>query len=154
MAATPRLSIDTFTAWDELTRTHAAVTGRVQEALTAAGLPPLPWYELLSAIDRAETEYLKMGELAEALILTRGGLTKLFDRLYKAGLVDRHTCPEDRRAVNAGLLPPGKDLLEEMRPVVEAELEHAIAGRLTEAEARTVTEALSRVRAAACSIGE
>jgi DNA-binding MarR family transcriptional regulator len=147
-------STDLRATWDEIARTHAAVAGRVQEALTAAGLPPLPWYELLLALEEADEDHLKMSELAERLILTRGGLTKLFDRLYKAGLVDRLTCPEDRRAVNAVLLPAGKRMLEEMRPVVDAELAHAFADRLSEEEARTVTSALARVRGAACSIGE
>src|SRR5919106_1801616 len=104
MAATATHRVHYRATWDELTRAHAAVTGRVQESLTAAGLPPLPWYDLLLALDQADDEHLKMGELAERLILPRGGLTKLFDRLYKAGLGDRMTCPGDRRAVHAVLL--------------------------------------------------
>ncbi|HSC20304.1 MAG TPA: MarR family transcriptional regulator, partial [Solirubrobacterales bacterium] len=68
-------------AWISLTQTHAAVTGRLQEALTAAELPPLPWFEVLATLHRAPEQRLKMGELAEALVITRGGLTKLVDRL-------------------------------------------------------------------------
>ena len=36
-------------AWIAIAQTHAAVTGRLQEALTAAELPPLPWFEVLAA---------------------------------------------------------------------------------------------------------
>src|SRR5688572_17220376 len=146
MAATVTLTDVHLSAWDGLARAHAAVSGRVQEALTAAGLPPLPWYELLSALDEADEGHLKMGELAEALILTRGGMTKLFDRLVNAGLVDRTSCPGDRRAVHARLLPAGKAMLEEMRPIVNAELEAAFAGTISDDEANALSALLERVR--------
>src|SRR3954454_24692724 len=79
-------------AWIAISQTHAAVTGRLQEALTAAELPPLPWFEVLATLDRAPEQRLKMGELAEALVITRGGLTKLVDRLIKAWLLERTFC--------------------------------------------------------------
>src|SRR3954469_9807792 len=91
-------------AWISLTQTHAAVTGRLQEALTSAELPPLPWFEVLATLRRAPEQRLKMGELAEALVITRGGLTKLVDRLIKAGLLERTFCETDRRVSYATLL--------------------------------------------------
>ena len=109
-------------AWIAIAQTHAAVTGRLQEALTAAELPPLPWFEVLATLDRAPEQRLKMGELAEALVITRGGLTKLVDRLIKAGLLERTFCETDRRVSYATLLPAGIELLAEMRPVVRGEL--------------------------------
>ena len=59
-----------------------------------------------------------MGDLAEALVITRGGLTKLVDRLVKAGLLERTFCETDRRVSYATLTPAGRDLLDEMRPAV------------------------------------
>src|SRR4029077_5790088 len=100
-------------AWIAIAQTPAAVTGRLQEALTAAELPPLPWFEVLATLDRAPEQRLKMGELAEALVITRGGLTKLVDRLIKAGLLERAFCETDRRVSYATLLPAGAELLEE-----------------------------------------
>ena len=102
-------------AWIAIAQTHAAVTGRLQEALTAAELPPLPWFEVLATLDRTPEQRLKMGDLAEALVITRGGLTKLVDRLIKAGLLERTFCETDRRVSYATLLPAGAELLEEMR---------------------------------------
>src|SRR4029077_15362695 len=75
-------------AWGALTRTHAAIVQRLQEMLSAADFPPLPWYEVLAAVSEAPDERMKMGDLAEALVITRGGLTKLVDRLVKAGLLE------------------------------------------------------------------
>jgi DNA-binding MarR family transcriptional regulator len=137
-------------AWISLTQTHAAVTGRLQEALTSAELPPLPWFEVLATLQRAPEQRLKMGELAEALVITRGGLTKLVDRLIKAGLLERAFCETDRRVSYATLLPAGIELLEEMRPIVRAELASAFSAKLTVAQADEMREMLDSVRGGAC----
>lgn len=140
-------------AWLALARAHAAITGRMQEALTAAGLPPLPWFEVLVTIAAAPEQRLKMGDLAEALVITRGGLTKLVDRLIKAGLLERTFCETDRRVSYATLLPAGAELLEEMRPVVSAELDLAFDGNLSDGEADQLRETLERLRGSACGTG-
>jgi DNA-binding MarR family transcriptional regulator len=137
-------------AWIAMTQTHAAVTGRLQEALTAAELPPLAWFEVLATLDRTPEQRLKMGELAEALVITRGGLTKLVDRLIKAGLLERTFCETDRRVSYATLLPAGEELLEEMRPIARAELAAAFSARLTVEQAEQLREMLDSVRGAAC----
>jgi DNA-binding MarR family transcriptional regulator len=138
-------------AWGALTRTHAAIVQRLQEMLSATDFPPLPWYEVLATVAEAPEERMKMGDLAEALVITRGGLTKLVDRLVKAGLLERTFCETDRRVSYATLTPAGRDLLAEMRPAVIAELEVAFAAKLTTAEADALREALDRVRDSACS---
>jgi len=138
-------------AWRSLARTHAAVSGRMQEALAAAELPPLAWFEMLAAIAASEGDRMKMGELAEALVITRGGLTKLVDRLVKAGLIERTFCDTDRRVSYATLLPAGAELLEEMVPVVSGELELAFAARLSERQADDLRSTLDAVRGTACN---
>jgi DNA-binding MarR family transcriptional regulator len=137
-------------AWISIVRTYAAVNGRLQEALTAAELPPLPWFEVLATLDHAPEQRLKMGELAEALVITRGGLTKLVDRLIKAGLLERTFCESDRRVSYATLLPAGRELLEEMRPIVRGELATAFSANLTLGQAEELREMLDRVRSNAC----
>jgi DNA-binding MarR family transcriptional regulator len=138
-------------AWGALTRTHAAVTGRLQEALAQSDFPPLPWYEVLATIAEAPEQRMRMGDLAEALVITRGGLTKLVDRLIKAGLLERTFCETDRRVSYATLLPSGAQLLEEMRPVVAAELAVAFSANISEDEAGQLRETLDRVRGTACA---
>ncbi len=83
-------------------------------------------------------------------MITRGGLTKLVDRLIKAGLLERTFCETDRRVSYATLMPAGRDLLDEMRPVVVAELKVAFAAKLSAAEADALRETLERVRVSAC----
>jgi len=151
--ATPPARTPHGEAWGALTRTHAAIVGRLQEALAASDLPPLPWYEVLATVADAPEQRMRMGDLAEALVITRGGLTKLVDRLIKAGLMERTFCETDRRVSYATLLPAGADLLAEMRPVVVAELKSSFAANLTAAQAKDLREALDNVRASACDAG-
>jgi DNA-binding MarR family transcriptional regulator len=138
-------------AWGALARTHAAVSQRLQEALAQGDFPPLPWYEVLAAVAEAPDQRMRMGDLAEALVITRGGLTKLVDRLVKAGLLERTFCETDRRVSYATLLPAGTNLLAEMRPVIVGELEVAFSARLSVGEANELRETLDRVRSSACS---
>ncbi len=140
-------------AWVALNQTHAAVTQRLQEALAAADFPPLPWYQVLAVLSDADDQRLKMGDLAEALVITRGGLTKLVDRLIKAGLLERTFCETDRRVSYATLLPIGAEMLDEMRPVVVAELRRSFSATLSVAEAEGLRVSLERVRASACDAG-
>jgi DNA-binding MarR family transcriptional regulator len=138
-------------AWGALTRTHAAIVQRLQEVLAAADFPPLPWYEVLSTVAEAPEQRMKMGDLAEALVITRGGLTKLVDRLVRAGLLERTFCETDRRVSYATLTAAGRDLLADMRPVVIAELEVAFSANLSVRQAKELQATLNGVRASACS---
>jgi DNA-binding MarR family transcriptional regulator len=138
-------------AWGALARTHAAVSQRLQEALAQGDYPPLPWYEVLAAIAEAPDQRMRMGDLAEALVITRGGLTKLIDRLVKAGLLERTFCETDRRVSYATLLPAGAHLLAEMRPVIVGELELAFSANLSVKQANDLRETLDRVRSSTCS---
>ena len=138
-------------AWGALARTHAAVSQRLQEALAQGDFPPLPWYEVLAAVAEAPEQRMRMGDLAEALVITRGGLTKLVDRLVKAGLLERTFCETDRRVSYATLLPAGVNMLVEMRPVIVGELEVAFSANLSVEQANELRETLDGVRTNACS---
>jgi DNA-binding MarR family transcriptional regulator len=138
-------------AWGALARTHAAVSQRLQEALAQGDYPPLPWYEVLAAVAEAPEQRMRMGDLAEALVITRGGLTKLVDRLVKAGLLERTFCDTDRRVSYATLLPAGSRMLEDMRPVIVGELDLAFSANLSVSEANELRGTLDRVRASTCS---
>jgi DNA-binding MarR family transcriptional regulator len=135
--------------WRAVVTSHAAVTDRVQKALTAADLPPLSWFELLQAVKASPNGHPRMSELADWLTLSRGGITKLVDRLQHAGYLDRVSCAEDRRALHAELTPAGESMLEEMRAVYAAELEQHLR-MLSSEEAEMVSAALSKVTASTC----
>jgi DNA-binding MarR family transcriptional regulator len=138
-------------AWGSLARTHAAVSQRLQEALAQGDFPPLPWYEVLATVAEAPGQRMRMGDLAAELVITRGGLTKLVDRLVKAGLLERTFNETDRRVSYATLLPAGINLLREMRPVIVGELEVAFSASLSVAEANELRRTLDGIRGDACS---
>jgi DNA-binding MarR family transcriptional regulator len=136
-------------AWRAVVASHAAVTDRVQRALAAADLPPLSWFEVLSAVKRSPTGRPRMSELADWLTLSRGGITKLVDRLQGAGYLERVSCAGDRRALQAELTPAGEEMVEEMQLVYEAELERYLS-TLSAEEAELITAALRKVTGNTC----
>ena len=135
--------------WRAVCTSHAAVTNRLQQALSAADLPPLSWYELLNAVERSPTGRPRMGELAEWLTLSKGGITKLVDRLEEAGYLNRVSSNNDRRSLHAELTGAGKRMLSEMQAVCSPELERHL-GALTAKEGKALTEALEKVTASTC----
>lgn len=128
---------------------HAAVTERVQRALAAADLPPLSWFELLSAIQSSPTGAPRMSDLADWLTLSRGGITKLVDRLQEAGYLERVSCAEDRRSLHAELTSAGERMLGEMQAVYETELERHL-GALSAEDAERISAALQKVTGSTC----
>ena len=133
-------------AWRALCTAHAAVSKRVQEAFAADELPPLSWFEALCAIEDNPQGPPRMSELAELLTLSRGGITKIADRLQDAGLLERVALPEDRRSLRVQLTPAGRTLLAQMKRVYEHELEQHLAA-LTPKRALAMTKALEDVTA-------
>jgi MarR family 2-MHQ and catechol resistance regulon transcriptional repressor len=91
-----------------------------------------------------------MSELADRLTLSRGGITKLVDRLEEAGYLQRVACAQDRRSLHAELTPAGERMLEEMHPAYAGEVERHLA-TLTAEEAELVTAALEKVTGSTCA---
>lgn len=144
------LSPSRLDAWRAVVTAHAAVTDRIQKALAATGLPPLSWFEVLGAVKRSPNGRPRMSELAEWLTLSRGGITKLVDRLEQAGYIERVSCSQDRRSLHAKLTPTGERMLEEMQAAYTAEVERHL-GTLGAEEAKLITAALEKVTGSTCA---
>lgn len=137
-------------AWRSLLNAHAALIERIEEALAAADLPPLSWYDVLWALYQAPEHKLRMGELAgEVVTIGRTGLTRLVDRIEAEGLVRREEVTGDRRGSFAVLTRDGVALLRKMWPVYAAGIERHFSRPLTAAEAKQLGETLARIDAAA-----
>jgi DNA-binding MarR family transcriptional regulator len=98
-------------AWRGLLRAHAQVTRVLEAELEAAHGLPLASYDVLVQLAEAPDGALRMSELANAVLLSRSGLTRLVDRLVKDGLVERRSCPSDLRGTLAVLTPAGLERL-------------------------------------------
>ena len=134
-------------AWRAVLNAQTAVVARAEAALAAAGLPPLAWYDVLWAIRRAPDRRLRMSELAAGLTISRGGLTKVADRLERAGLIRREPAADDGRGLYAVLTPDGNALLRQMWPVYSRVLRETFATVMTGDEAATIARALGRIQA-------
>jgi DNA-binding MarR family transcriptional regulator len=148
-ASAQQLTDQHLRAWRAVVTAHASVTERMQKAFAAADLPPLSWFDVLWAVHRSPTGRPRMSELAEWLTLSRGGITKLVDRLEGAGYIERVSCSEDRRSLQAELTPAGKRIVEEMREVYEGELGRYV-GAVTAEEAEVLSSSLERVTGRTC----
>jgi DNA-binding MarR family transcriptional regulator len=142
---TTQIGDDHLAAWRAVLNTHARLTGEVEAALADAGLPQLAWYDVLWALYRAPGKALRMGELADAVTISRSGLTRLVDRIEAEGLLERRQAPTDRRAVEAAITPEGSKLLRRMWPVYEKVLRSEFESRLTRAEAKALSQALAKI---------
>src|SRR3712207_5187658 len=80
---------------------------------------PLAWYECLIFLHKGGAERRQMGELAEAILMSRGGATRVIARMEDAGLVRREIPPENRRVTYAVLTDKGRRTAEQVRPVHE-----------------------------------
>lgn len=98
-------------AWRGFLRVHAALTRELDAELAAAHGIPLSSYEVLLHLSDQPNGWMRMSELAESVLLSRSGLTRLVDRLEREGLVRREACPSDARGQNAVVTDAGRELL-------------------------------------------
>jgi len=96
--------------------THSALIARLDHELERDHGLPLTAYEVLMYLHEADGGQLRMGELADRLLLSRSGITRLVDRLERQGLVERRRCKDDGRGFNAHLTRAGRAKVEAARP--------------------------------------
>ena len=106
---------------------------------------PLAWFEVLLQLRREPAGRLKMSEIADAIVHSSGGTTRLIDRLEEAGLVERQLCPSDRRAIHVAITPQGNVKLDEALRVHMDYLEEHVSSRLTCDERGALTTLLSKL---------
>ena len=111
------LNEEELAAWRAFLRAHSTMLRRISRDLEEAGLPPLAWYDVLAALKDAPDQQLRQVELAERVLLSTSGLSRLLDRIEKKGLARRTSCETDRRSFYIQLTDEGADMLEEMWPV-------------------------------------
>jgi DNA-binding MarR family transcriptional regulator len=141
----PGLTRDAMAAWGVFLRAHATLVDLLERELQGDQGLPLTWFDVLAQLASAPDGRLRMQELAVAIVLSKSGLTRLVDRLESAGLVERVTCPSDRRGTFAVLTVAGRQALTRAQPVVHQAIEQHFAAQLGPAEINTLGTALTRV---------
>ena len=135
-------------AWVGFLRSHAAITRQLNvDLLNAHGLT-LNDYEVLLHLARAPGRRMRRVDLAESVLLTASGITRLLEGLERSGHVERVLCDTDRRVVYAQLTDAGADKLREAGRTHVAGIESLFVGRYTDEELATLSSLLSRLPAA------
>jgi DNA-binding MarR family transcriptional regulator len=105
----------------------------------------LVWYDALVHLEDA-TDGLSMTELANRILASKSGLTRVIDRMEADGLVRRERPPEDRRVVKVLITAGGRKTLQDARAVHHRGIQEHFLQHLTPPELTTLTSALENVR--------
>jgi DNA-binding MarR family transcriptional regulator len=111
-----RLTREELASWKGMLRTHRDLVARLDSELEREHGLPLSSYEVLMILGDSDDGRARMGEIADELLLSRSGLTRLVDRLERQGLVRRERCEDDARGFFATITPAGRKKLEVARP--------------------------------------
>jgi len=134
-----------LTAWRTFLRAHATVVRRLEAELVAEHDLPLASYDVLVQLSEATDRRLRMTELADRVLLSRSGLTRLADRLEREGLIERKACPSDARGTLAVLTPAGLARLRAAWPTHRRGVAEHVTGRLSAAELVQLSELLGKL---------
>ena len=96
-------------------RAHAEPARELDGPLAREHNLPLSSYEVLLFLADAPGGRMRMSDLAESVLLSRSGLTRLVDRLEREGLLKRERCESDARGLLAEITPAGRRLFDEAR---------------------------------------
>jgi DNA-binding MarR family transcriptional regulator len=140
--------------WVAFLRTHAALTRRLESELEDGAGLSLADYDALFQLASSERRALRMNELADRLLLTRSGVSRLVDRLVEDGYVERSRCATDGRGAYAVLTERGETRLREAAPTHLAGIERHFLAHLPAEDAAAFTRALETILADLDPAGE
>lgn len=131
------LSRTELDVWRSFLRAHAHISRALEAELLAAQRLSLASYDVLVQLSEAPGRRLRMTELADAVLLSRSGVTRLVDRLERGGLVARARVNSDGRGIEAVLTQLGYDRLRAASGTHLSGVARHFASLLDEAELAT-----------------
>jgi len=132
-------------AWRSFLRAHARVVRELERELADEQSMALTDYDVLVQLANADERRLRMSELADGLLLSRSGATRLIDRLEATGLVERVSCESDRRGQWASLTDAGYARLRDASPTHLRGIATHFLDRLTDADLAELRRMLDTV---------
>jgi DNA-binding MarR family transcriptional regulator len=131
-------------AWQAFLRASILLMDRLDAELHEHGLS-LADYEILVHLSAEAAGELRMTALAARTLVSRSGLTRRLDRLVEAGMVERRSCPTDRRGVYAVLTDAGRQRLNDAAPTHVAGVRRHFLSRLEGQDLHSFAAALDAV---------
>lgn len=132
-------------AWRAFLRAHASVVRKLERDLLNETGMPLGWYDVLVQLAEAPERRLRMADLADRVLLSRSGLTRLIDRMEADGLVVREPYPGDARGLYTVLTPAGYQRLREAAPTHLAGVQAYWLSRFSDRELHDLHMLLGRL---------
>src|SRR5437867_5188054 len=132
-------------AWARLLRGHAALTRLVSAELRELHGLTINDYEALLVLSRAPDCAVRRVDLAQQLLLTPSGVTRLLDGLEAAGLVEKGQCASDARVTYAVLTEKGRERLHAASKSHLAAVRRTLEARFSDEELATLAELLARL---------
>jgi DNA-binding MarR family transcriptional regulator len=118
-------------AWTGMVRVHERLMQELDAELERTHGVSLAEFDVLLQLSEAPERRMRMADLAEAVLLTRSGMSRLVDRLESRGFVERARCPSDARGLNASLTDAGAERLAEAAVTHLAALRARFTDRLS-----------------------
>lgn len=112
----PDLDEAQLVVWRGFLEAHATVIRKLERDLIDQAGVPLTWYDVLVHLSEAPRKRMRHQVLADSLLLSRSGVTRLVDRMVKAGLVQREASADDRRVSYVILTMEGRATLDRAGP--------------------------------------
>ena len=135
----------TILAWARLMKAQRMALAGVERALKQAAMPPLAWYDALLELERAGEAGLRPFELERDMLLEQYNLSRLIDRMEKAGYVARRACADDRRGQLIVICPAGRDMRQNMWPAYAAAIQAALGRHLSQPQAAQLSALLGYI---------
>jgi DNA-binding MarR family transcriptional regulator len=132
-------------SWVALLRAHAVTTRDLSGKLFADHGLTINDYEALLRLSHAEDQRMRRVDLADELVLTASGVTRLLDGLERAGYVEKGSCESDARVTYAVLTRRGREKLAEASSSHIAQVQGLFEEHLTTDELATLADLLSRL---------
>jgi DNA-binding MarR family transcriptional regulator len=140
-----RLDRQELAAWRGMLRVHSDMTRVLDAELTHRHGLPLTSYEVLLFLADSPDGRMRMSELADSVLLSRSGLTRLVDRLERDGLLEREQCEDDARGYFAAITDRGRALFTEARRTHLAGVRERFLSRFSRDDLRTLGDLWEKV---------
>jgi DNA-binding MarR family transcriptional regulator len=142
-------------SWIAFLRSHSAITGELSAQLQREHGLTLNDYEVLLVLSHSEAGMMRRVDLAETVLLTASGITRLLEGLERSGYVCKQTCDSDARVSYAKLTDDGRQKLSDAAVTHLRGIDELFLGRYSGSELATLAELLSRLpvtgKPSACS---
>jgi DNA-binding MarR family transcriptional regulator len=131
-------------AWQQFFENARALIDRLDSTFERDyGIPP-QWYDVLVHLEESP-DGLRMNVLAERILYSKSGLTRVIDRMEQAGLVRRYRPDNDRRSIFVLQTPDGRQAMEHARPLIHAWIEQNFSRPLTDTDIKALTRAFEKL---------